>query len=177
MLNNKILRVAALCFTMALMLCGAALGEEERPITLRFSEVMASNQSYHILPNELTPDWLELENYGAEPIALDGLWLTDSKKVLNKYIFPENTVLQPGEFMVIYAADVEGEINGVTSVAFKLKSEGETVSIYMNGVLVDQLKYGELEGDTSYALGDDGAFHVTSTPTIGEKNVITALEE
>ena len=143
---------------------------------LYINEVMASNQEYFTTSYGTTPDWIELYNSTDADMDLSGLWLSDSKKVLNKFIFPQGTLLKAKGFLVVYASGVDGVMEGDLHAAFKLSADGESVSIYNEGVRVDALRYGAQTPDISYARNDEGKFEYTSTPTIGEPNVITPPE-
>jgi hypothetical protein len=58
--------------------------------------------------NEREP-WIELYNSSANPIALDGLYLSDSYINLAKWAFPAGSLLQPGQFKLVFADGESGE--------------------------------------------------------------------
>jgi hypothetical protein len=49
-----------------------------------------------------TDDWVEIYNRGTEDFDLSGCFLTDQRSEITKWMFPPETVLGPGEFLVIY---------------------------------------------------------------------------
>ncbi|HKX60817.1 MAG TPA: lamin tail domain-containing protein, partial [Verrucomicrobiae bacterium] len=57
--------------------------------------------------------WIELHNSSAQPIPLDGLYLSDDYSTLAKWAFPPGATLQPREFKVIFA---DGEPNESTAL-------------------------------------------------------------
>lgn len=144
---------------------------------LCFSEILASNQGSYITPYETTPDWVELENTTDSDMDLAGLWLTDSKKVLNKFIFPQGTIIKAHGFLVIFASGFNGEVAGDLHAAFKLSADGESVALYANGVRVDSLSFDVQEPDVSFARNENGLFTYTTTPTPGAANVFTGAGE
>lgn len=168
-----------LCLMAALCLPVAAMAEvaSDLPVTglegLRFSEVLASNQGSYLTTYETSPDWIELENTTDADMDLSGVWLTDSKKVLNKFVFAEGTILKAHSFLLVFASGMDGVIGGDLHAAFKLSADGESVALYKDGVRVDKLDFGGQSADIAYAVGADGLFQYTTTPTPGEPNVIT----
>ena len=59
------------------------------------SEFMAAKDSVFQDSEGSYTDWIELYNFGTEPVDLGGLHLTDSKKDLTRYKLP-SSVLEPG---------------------------------------------------------------------------------
>ena len=47
--------------------------------------------------------WIELYNAGTNPLSLDGYSLADSYTNLAQWSFPSNAVIQPGQFLVVWA--------------------------------------------------------------------------
>ena len=76
-----------LCLLLALLLLlpAAALAD------VVISEVMASNGVYE---DGESYDWVELHNDGRSAVDLSGWYLSDGKKNLQKFTFPEGTRLK-----------------------------------------------------------------------------------
>ena len=71
--------------------------------TLRINEVVTRNTT-GITDNTGTREpWLELVNTGADPVSLDGLYLTDSYANLTQWAFPSGNSIPAGEFLVVFA--------------------------------------------------------------------------
>lgn len=68
--------------------------------TLLLNEYMTVNKSFPDSDGDL-PDWIELINTGAEPIALLGFQLSDSASQPDKWVFPDVTVA-PGGILVVW---------------------------------------------------------------------------
>ena len=69
------------------------------------NEVMASNGLYE---NEESYDWVELYNDGSKTVDLSGWYLSDGKKNLQKFVFPEGTKIKPGAYIIVYCTGEDG---------------------------------------------------------------------
>ena len=111
-----------LCFLLAVC-AGAARAD------VIISEVMASNGFYE---SGHAWDWVELHNDGKETVSLSGWGLTDSKKDLYKFTFPDGAKLKGGAYLTVWCT---GEANktkgkGDTFYAdYKISSKGETLRL------------------------------------------------
>jgi hypothetical protein len=65
-------------------------------------EYMSSNNHYYPDIDGDFNDWVELLNNGSDLIDLHGLFLSDRLRTLNKWGFPEGTLLAPGQRIVIH---------------------------------------------------------------------------
>lgn len=83
------------------------------------SEFSSAGNGY-IREEGLLCDWVELHNTAAEPVDISGCRLSDNVGN-DKYIFPEGTVLQGGEYFLVYCSDHGPE--GKTA-PFSLSREG-----------------------------------------------------
>jgi hypothetical protein len=75
------------------------------------SEFMASNTSQEPLEegelldgNNDSSDWIEIYNPTNTSVSLDGWYLTNSKSNLTKWQFPDGLLIEPGEFLIIFAS-------------------------------------------------------------------------
>ncbi len=104
--------------------------EEPSEITVKpgssviLNELMASNTRTIADPQGEFDDWIELYNSGSEPVELTGMYLSDSTKTLNKWQFPEGAVLQPGEYLVVWADEDKKAEEGY-HLNFKLSAAGK----------------------------------------------------
>ncbi len=73
------------------------------PVTVRINEFMASNGSTVSDEDGDFEDWIELYNYGTEPVSLAGFGLTDNPSNPFKWVFPDIT-LAPGEYRLVWAS-------------------------------------------------------------------------
>jgi len=152
-----------------------ALAETRNFAAVKINEIMASNGDTIRDSKGKSCDWFELKNTSDDDIDLSGLNLSDGKKNLAKFTFPEGVVLHKGEYMVIFCSDyeqVETLDSGATEihVAFKLSAAGEKVVVSYEDVILDIVRYDQQQKDVSYALRDDGAWVFCETPTPGAEN-------
>jgi len=115
-------------------------------------------------------DWIELYNLGDEEADISGYFLSDNGQNLVKYKIPDNIILPPGGYLIVWA-DEDNAQEGLHA-NFKLSKSGET--IYLAGkdsVVVDFINYSDLETDISYARKPNGTgdFQL-SDPTFNANN-------
>lgn len=72
--------------------------------TVRINEVMASNEDTIADEDGEYVDWIELYNYGELPIDLSEWGLSDSYNNPFKWSFPRGTVIEPGEYLIVWAS-------------------------------------------------------------------------
>ena len=173
----KTLSSQLLCLVLLLFSLPAHAESADPFEGLYLNELMASNKNYFTTKYDTTPDWIKLWNSSSSDMDLSGLWLSDSKKHLDKFCFPEGTILKAGEYLVLHATGMDGVADGVIQLPFKLSSSGETVYLYQTGRLIDAVKYPELGVDASYARTETGELVVTDTPTIGAANEVPAAKD
>jgi hypothetical protein len=117
------------------------------------------------------PDFIELYNAGASPFDLSGLQLSDDPNVPNKFVFPAGVILQPGEFLVLFADDPNGTPGW--HLGFSLRREGEMVclhdSVTNGGALLDSVVFGLQLPNWSIGRQRDGTWTLTH-PTPGAPN-------
>ena len=69
-------------------------------------------------------DWLELHNYGEQPVDLSGTHLTDNRKKPIRWEVPTATI-EPGEYLVIFVSGKDrGDANAPLHANFALKGKG-----------------------------------------------------
>jgi Lamin Tail Domain/Fn3 associated len=107
------------------------------------SEFQASNKSTLADEDQEYKDWIEILNATASPVLLDGWRLTDKPtgdaNDLNKWVFPNNVVLAPGQTLLIWASDKNRKVAGQPlHTNFQLDATNEGVGIVnAQGVVVD----------------------------------------
>jgi hypothetical protein len=142
--------------------------------TVRLNEVLAKNST--TLTNAgATPDLVELHNFGVSAVDLSGMGLSDNVAAPYQFIFPANTTLAPGAYLVLYADSAVGAPG--MHVGFSLKQEGDDLSLYdkpaNGGVLLDSVTFGLQLADYSIGRAPDGAWTLCR-PTIGAANFVQA---
>jgi spore coat protein CotH len=122
---------------------------------LRINEVLAKDSSGG-------EDWIELYVTSSSDVYLADYTLSDDNN--EQFALPDIT-LSPGEFYRIYAST--DDLGDQPSVAFKLGSS-DTVSLYSNNVIIEQLSWNKGQALSGYSYGryPDGSDATTVlTPT------------
>ncbi len=140
------------------------------PPQVVLNEVMAENLA--AVPHDgQFPDWIELRNTGASPVALDGWSLTDDGNA-RRFVFPNSTVLNAGGYLVIWC-DTNTAAPGLHT-GFALDRDGENILLYDAGTnLVDALSFGRQVAD--FTLGRIGGAWQLTVPTPEAANTAATL--
>ncbi|EGI71289.1 hypothetical protein PH505_dx00070 [Pseudoalteromonas distincta] len=107
---------------------------------LRINEVVAIDSSG-------SEDWIELYVTSSSDVYLADYTLSDDNN--EQFSLPDIT-LAPGEFYRIYAST--DDLGDLPSVAFKLGSS-DTVSLYSNNVIIEQLSWKKGQALSGYSYG------------------------
>jgi len=121
------------------------------------NEVVASNDSTSgiVDPSGEADDWIELYNNTDEAISLSNMYLSDSKTDLKKWKFPVGTIIEPFQYLIVWA-DRDEEQDGVHT-SFKLNKAGDELRLSNDeGTIVDSMSYTELETNVAYARVPNG---------------------
>ncbi len=112
------------------------------------------NETSQILINELLPkntqygsdqdgefdDWIELYNPANEDKDISGYYLTDSKKDLTKWKFPDGTIIGKNSYLIIWADGDSTQVGLHTN--YKLSADGENVVLLdPNLQVINLVKY------------------------------------
>ena len=126
------------------------------PEGLVINEFMADNGVTIAGPDGTNPDWIELYNGGNASVNLGGMYLTDDLTNPMKWPFPENTVIEAGGYLLIWAdtSDSDG-----LNCGFGLRANGEDIALFASDglTLVDSITYLKQLQDVSYGRVTDGA--------------------
>jgi len=134
------------------------------------NEIMASNGTTQPDADGEFDDWIELYNKGEETVDLSGFYLSDNPQNLTRFMLPENTMLPPDEYLIIWAD--EDELQEGIHANFKLSKSGESLILSdVESSVIDQISFIDLETDETYARkpNGEGAFEV-SLPTFNANN-------
>jgi len=139
------------CGARQLLLGGAS-------VTLVINEIMADNESTVQDDQGDFDDWVEIFNYGAEPVNLAGLYLTDNQTNPKKWAFPEMWI-GGGEYLLVWADDEPSQ--GPLHASFKLSADGEFIGIFdsdiRNNALIDGIDFGPQDNDVAWGRLPNGA--------------------
>jgi hypothetical protein len=141
------------------------------------NEVMASNLSTVTDNFGEYDDWIELYNKSSNPVDLSGFYLSDNPVNLNKWPIPSGTILQPNDYLIIWAD--EDSSQGPYHANFKLSATGELLYLLdPNLALVDSVSWLQQTTDQGYARVPNGTGNfVIQSPTFSANNNLTSLNE
>jgi len=114
-------------------------------------------------------DFVELYNYGIEPININGWGFSDTDGIITTTA--PDTSIAPGDFLVLWYT---GDNNGFPEINEKLSKDGETIYIAdANGNPIISYDFGPQTDDISYGRFPDGSESWTyfSSPTPGAPNI------
>ncbi|MCK4796908.1 MAG: CotH kinase family protein [Spirochaetes bacterium] len=116
-------------------------------------------------------DWIEIYNISNQTINLSQYYLSDSKKDLFKWQFPE-TYLYPQEYLLVFASlkDRKDPMANLHS-NFKIDSDGEKIYLTKsNKITVDMAELPELYNNLSYIRINSTTWEISDNPTPGFSN-------
>ena len=124
------------------------------------NELMSSNGDTIIDYDGDYSDWIELYNPTNEPVNLSGYYLSDNMDNPFRWQFPNNTVIQPGEFLLIWASGKNKvAANGELHTNFGISRSGEPLILTAPDriTLVDQVIPISVPRNVSYGRQPDGS--------------------
>ncbi len=166
-----------LCAAALFIACLAApLGAQQ----IRINEVMASNGSTAADEDGDFEDWVELHNFGSEPVNLEGWGLSDDYDRPFRWVFPAR-VIGPDEYLLIWASGKDRtDPSAPLHTNYSISSAGEEVILtHPNGTRVDELPPTVIPGDISLGRlpGQGDAWFFFDQPTPGEANTTPGYDE
>ncbi|HEY3370300.1 MAG TPA: lamin tail domain-containing protein [Prolixibacteraceae bacterium] len=134
------------------------------------NELMAKNTQYGSDQNGEFDDWIELYNLADQDIDISGFYLTDSKKDLTKWQFPQGTTLAKNGYLIVWA-DADTLQVGLHA-NYKLSSLGETVVLVSpEKVVINEVKYPVANSLQSFGRIPNGTGDfILTTPTFKAEN-------
>ena len=113
-------------------------------------------------------DWIELYNTTNSTVNLLNYSLSDDINNLNKWVFPEITLL-PHSYLLVFASNKNRLDTTELHTNFKISSSGEELYLSNNnGAIVDQTNSVYLSTDESYGRIPDGdtSWSVINNPKV-----------
>lgn len=167
-------KIVSVCSAAALGINLAAfspLSSKAEPAAIVINEICAKNTSYAASDGNFY-DWIELYNPTGNAVNLSGYGLTDKESNPFKFIFPDNTILNGGERLVVFCDSNLSELNGQLAAPMGLSTDGETLILTdKNGTAVDTLTFGIMETNITYGRVPDGSSELAfMNMTPGEAN-------
>ncbi len=146
----------AIVLSIILLLTHIFSAEATTP-TVAINEVMASNGSTIYDEDGDAEDWIELYNFGDEPVDLQWFGLSDDYEDPYRWIFPDITI-NPGEFLLVWASNKDRtDQDQPLHTNFAIASAGEEVLLTsVDGERLDELEPVNLPTDISIGRKPDG---------------------
>ncbi len=141
------------------------------------NEVMASNVTTAADNFGEYDDWVELYNKSAVAVDISGYTLTDNPVNLDKWTFPAGTIIQPNDYLIVWAD--EDSSQGPYHMNFKLSAAGEILMLLdVANNVVDSLGWGLQIADQGLARVPNGTGNfVIQGPTFSANNNSVGLNE
>ncbi len=139
---------------------------------LRLNEILAANRTTLNVAGEY-PDMVELYNAGNEVVDLSGMSLTDNEEIPRKFVFPPNSQIAAGQYLLVTSGPSSPEYP--LALGFGLQREGEGLYLFdaveQGGELLDAIQFGLQIPDYSLGrTGPDLRWKLT-IPTLGGANI------
>ena len=138
---------------------------------LKINEISAEDQQAIYDEDGDFSDFIELYNTSEETVDISGYFLSDDPDKPSKYQIKEY-IMQPSEFLIIFASDKDKENNGYIHTNFQL-SAGETLYLYnKQSQLVDSVDIPTMPDNASYGRDPNDLDHwlYFNTPTPSFEN-------
>ncbi|MBN1806868.1 MAG: lamin tail domain-containing protein, partial [Sedimentisphaerales bacterium] len=170
---KKLLSVFILLALFSNLIVAERIYSAQSPLVI--NEIMASNGSIVKDPQDQYDDWIEIYNYGAEPIDIGGFYLTDEISNPTKWRIPTDTMssitIPAGGYILIWADNDVADAG--LHANFKLGSAGEQIALFDadGSTLIDSVAFEEQTVDVSFGrypdAGDDWRLFTFPTPSSG----------
>ncbi|MBL7923193.1 MAG: CotH kinase family protein [Bacteroidia bacterium] len=141
------------------------------------NEVMASNVTTAADNFGEYDDWIELYNKSNNAVDISGYRLTDNPVNLDKWVVPAGTIIQPNDYLIIWAD--EDSSQGAYHANFKLSGSGEILMLLDTALnIVDSTSWGLQIADQGYARVPNGTgSFIIQGPTFSANNNSVGIGE
>lgn len=138
--------------------------------TIVINELCAKSSIFIDPESNEGEDWIELYNTGEDYVDVAGYYFKDNDTTVRIAQGYELTNIPPKGHLLLWA-DGRGK-SGAQHLGFKLKNEGEEITLYKDVrdsiIIVDKVKFSNLNEDWSYGRVTDGAAKFTTFPVCTE---------
>lgn len=150
------------------------------PGDIVINEFMASNDTTVADSDGEYDDWIEIYNNNSSTIDISGYGLSDDNTDLHVFTFPNGTVIQPDEYIIVWA-DKDAAQTGYHA-DFKLSASGETIYLTdSNMSYIDSVAFGAQNTDVAFGRFPNGTGSFQTLPaTFGAENIknqTTSIDE
>lgn len=148
-----------------------------RPSGIEISEAVSVNKKYIPGPYGTYHDFIELHNNSDTDVSLKGMYLSDDSKKLTLAPLPDMVVKAGGYVTFILSTEYSNIPSGYSVLPFSLSSEGETVYLSKDNIIIDCISIPALTANTAYgrASGSD-EFSILASATPNAANAAAAKQ-
>ncbi len=136
----------------------------------RISEFMAKNETTIADEDGDFSDWIEIYNPDSTPFDLSGCYLSDDSALLTQWQFPANTLIESGEFLIIFASEKNRTVAGSElHTNFKLKAgAGNYIALIAadSTSILNDYTYPDQEEDISFGVSQQ----IVPVPLVAASN-------
>ena len=136
---------------------------------IRINEYVVSNTNTFRDSMWESPDWIELYNYGEEPVWLGDIYISDNKDAPTKFLLPDVTVL-PGEYVLVLASGKTETEDEYIRASFQLGKDDKNILLSTNEKILEIIDIEELPTDISAGYSEDREYGYFAQPTPGYAN-------
>jgi len=136
------------------------------------NEVTANNTSGIENENGKFKDWIEVYNTTNQTLGLSGLYLTDNTAEMSKWNFPNKSIIQPNEHLLIWADDLDKTYIDLHT-NFNLSNLGDAVFLTDGNNILDSVTFSTMStnaaiGRCADAVGNFGAVASRTPRTVND---------
>lgn len=146
------------------------------PINIRINEYVVSNNNTLKDNDWNSPDWIELYNYGDEPVWLGNIYLSDQEDNPTKFQLPDVTIMPNNYIVILASGNIQVEDEYIRA-PFKLGKDDKCILISTQKQIFDRLDIEHLPTDISAGYGPDNSFGYFAEPTPGAQNTTKLYED
>lgn len=147
-------------------------------IDVRINEYMTDNKSVIYDCEGDYNDWVELYNLSDETVDLSGYMLTDDPLKTDKWAFPEGTLLEAGEYLMVFCSGKDKiDASGRMHTSFRLGSDDAKIMLFSpQDKLCTECEIVFIPDNSSYGYVTDSDIQAYfSKPTPGAPNTSPAV--
>ena len=167
----KIFKNYLLIYSYIISLCLVIEKSSSKQFEVLINEISTNNKDTLMDSYGNYSDWIELYNSGKNEVDLSGFGLSNEFYLPFKWRFPDNCIISPGQYLIIFASEKRSKIKELHT-NFKLYKKGDT--LYLSDLdcnLIEKIDIPSLEDNETYGRVDNNKFQ-KMIPTPGEKNKI-----
>ena len=135
---------------------------------VKINEICINNKIF-LDGNENYSGWIEIYNSDENSIDISGYGLSNEGYIPFKWTFPKNTIIKPGEYLLVYNSKIKSTDRELHTNFVLNKNWNTLFFTNSNFDLIEKIEIPVLNDDETYGRTDDDNFQ-TMMPSPGKKN-------